>query len=308
VHWQTNRFAIDLTQPRVMGIVNVTPDSFFDGGLHADTAAALAHCDALLAEGAHILDIGGESTRPGASAPGLEEELARVLPVLRHAVALGVPVSVDTSRPEVMRAALDLGVDIVNDVRALKRPGALDCMAGHPRVGMCLMHMRGEPGTMQAALDYQDVVQEVRVFLQDRVNAVRVAGIDAGRIVVDPGIGFAKTAEQNVELLRRQQELLFVGRPLLVGWSRKSTLGVITGRAVGDRLAASVAAALAAVQRGASVLRVHDVAATVDALKVWRTAAGGPGTDCWLDAKTHGPGASNPSPRPTMTTRQGPPP
>ncbi len=275
MHWLTTRFRIDLTLPRVMGIVNVTPDSFFDGGRHVDTAAALAHCDALLADGADILDIGGESTRPGAVAPGLEDELARVLPVLRHAVTLGVPVSVDTSRPEVMRAALDLGVDIVNDVRALQRPGALGCLARHPRAGLCLMHMRSEPGTMQTEPVYGDVVHEVLEFLQGRVAAARLAGIVDERIAVDPGIGFAKTAAHNVELLCRQQELLLMGRPLLVGWSRKSTLGVITGRAVGDRLAASVAAALAAVQRGASVLRVHDVAATVDALKVWRSAASG---------------------------------
>lgn len=275
MHWLTTRFRIDLTCPRVMGIVNVTPDSFFDGGRHVDTAAALAHCDALLRQGADMLDIGGESTRPGAAAPGLEEELARVMPVLSYAVTLGVPVSVDTSRPEVMRAALGLGVDIVNDVRALQRTGALDCLAGHPRAGVALMHMRGEPGTMQAEPAYGDVVQEVRDFLQGRVAAARLAGIADERIVVDPGIGFAKTAAHNLQLLCRQQELLSVGRPLLVGWSRKSTLGVLTGRAVGDRLAASLAAALAAVQRGASVLRVHDVAATVDALKVWRCAAVG---------------------------------
>ena len=275
MHWLTTRFRIDLARPRVMGIVNVTPDSFFDGGRHADTAAAVALCNALLADGADILDIGGESTRPGAGTPTLDEELARVLPVLRHAVTLGVPVSVDTSRPDVMRAALDLGVDIVNDVRALQRPGALECLASHPRAGVCLMHMRGEPGTMQVEAVYQDVVFEVGEFLQGRVDAARAAGVADERIVVDPGIGFAKTAAHNVELLCRQQELLRVGRPLLVGWSRKSTLGVITGRPVEDRLAASVAAALAAVQRGAAVLRVHDVAATVDALKVWRSAASG---------------------------------
>ena len=275
MHWLTTRFRIDLARPRVMGIVNVTPDSFFDGGRHADTAAAVALCNALLADGADILDIGGESTRPGAGTPTLDEELARVLPVLRHAVTLGVPVSVDTSRPDVMRAALDLGVDIVNDVRALQRPGALECLASHPRAGVCLMHMRGEPGTMQVEAVYQDVVFEVGEFLQGRVDAARAAGVADERIVVDPGIGFAKTAAHNVELLCRQQELLRVGRPLLVGWSRKSTLGVITGRPVEDRLAASVAAALAAVQRGAAVLRVHDVAATVDALKVWRSATSG---------------------------------
>ncbi len=255
-----------------MGIVNVTPDSFYDGGLHSDAMAAMAHCDALVAAGADMLDIGGESTRPGAVLPELDEELARVLPVLRHAVTLGVPVSVDTSRPELMRAALDLGVDIVNDVRALQRPGALDCVARHPQAGVCLMHMQGEPGTMQAAAVYADVVAEVCSFLAGRLAAARAAGIAVERIVVDPGIGFAKTVVHNLELLARQQELRALGRPILVGWSRKSTLGTITGRPVGERLAASLAAALAAVQRGATVLRVHDVAATVDALKVWRCA------------------------------------
>ena len=275
MHWQTSRFSIDLTQPRVMGIVNVTPDSFYDGGLHADTRAACAHCDALLEQGAHLLDIGGESTRPGATAPTLSEELARVLPVLRHAVTLGLPVSVDTSRPQVMQAALDIGVDIVNDVRALQRPGALQCLAGHPLAGVCLMHLGGEPGSMQKAPQYGDVVREVFDFLHGRLAAATGAGIAKERIVVDPGIGFGKTAAHNLALLCRQHELLRLGPPLLVGWSRKSTLGVITGRVVGDRLAASVAAALASVQRGAVVLRVHDVAATVDALKVWRCAEQG---------------------------------
>ncbi len=268
--WQTTRFAIDLGQPRVMGIVNVTPDSFSDGGRHADAASAVAHCDTLLREGAHILDIGGESTRPGARTPSAEEELQRVLPVLRHAVTLGVPVSVDTSQPLVMRAALDLGVDIVNDVRALQRPGALDALAGHATAGVCLMHMQGEPGTMQAAPSYGDVVSEVRDFLAERLAALRERGIDARRIVVDPGIGFGKDVGHNLALLRRQHELLALGAPLLVGWSRKSTLGALTGRAVGDRLAASLAAALLAVQRGARIVRAHDVAATVDALMVWQ--------------------------------------
>lgn len=268
--WQTTRFAIDLGQPRVMGIVNVTPDSFSDGGRHADAASAVAHCDTLLREGAHILDIGGESTRPGARTPSAEEELQRVLPVLRHAVTLGVPVSVDTSQPLVMRAALDLGVDIVNDVRALQRPGALDVLAGHATAGVCLMHMQGEPGTMQAAPSYGDVVSEVRDFLAERLAALRERGIDARRIVVDPGIGFGKDVGHNLALLRHQHELLALGAPLLVGWSRKSTLGALTGRAVGDRLAASLAAALLAVQRGASIVRAHDVAATVDALMVWQ--------------------------------------
>jgi dihydropteroate synthase len=275
VHWQTSRFSIDLTRPRVMGIVNVTPDSFSDGGCHATAAAAMAHCDRLVSEGADILDIGGESTRPGSATPDLEEECARVLPVVRHAVALGVPVSVDTSRPELMRAALDLGADIINDVRALQRPGALAAVAAFPTAGVCLMHMLGEPGSMQIAPSYGDVVHDVRDFLAARLRTAEAAGIGRERIVLDPGVGFGKTADHNLMLLARQAELSHLGCPLLVGWSRKSTLGAITGRAVSDRLAASIAAALAAVQRGAAIVRVHDVAATVDALKVWRAAAAG---------------------------------
>jgi dihydropteroate synthase len=271
MRWRTARFEIDLSFPRVMGIVNVTPDSFSDGGRHADAAAACAHCERLLAEGAELLDIGGESTRPGATAPSLDDELARVLPVLRHAVTLGVPVSVDTSRPEVMRAALDLGVDIVNDVRSLRRPGALQAVAAHPSAGVCLVHMRGEPETMATLTDYAgDLVEELRAFLGERAAACTDAGIARERLVLDPGIGFAKTVEQNLALLARQRELLADGLPLLAGWSRKGTLGVVTGRPVGQRLAASVAAALLAAQQGASVVRVHDVAETVDALKVWR--------------------------------------
>ena len=273
MHWQTSRFSIDLTQTRVMGIVNVTPDSFSDGGRHFEPHAAQDHCERLVAEGADMLDIGGESTRPGASTPTPAEELARVLPVLRHAVTLGVPISVDTSSPQVMRAALELGVDIVNDVRALQRPGALACVAAHPKAGICLMHMLGEPGAMQAAPMYADVVAEVTQFLRARSAVAQQAGIAANRIVVDPGIGFGKTAAHNLLLLQHQAELLKAGRPLLVGWSRKSTLGAVTGRAVADRTAASVAAALLAAQRGASILRVHDVAATVDVLKVWRAAS-----------------------------------
>ena len=274
MHWQTTRFCIDLTQPRVMGIVNVTPDSFSDGGRFGSVDDALRHCEQLVAQGADLLDIGGESTRPGASAPGPEEELARVMPVLRHAVTLGVPVSVDTSAPEVMRAALAAGADIVNDVRALRHPGALEVLAAHRSAGICLMHMRGEPHTMAALAAYGDVVHDVREALALRLAQVCAAGVAAERIVLDPGIGFAKTPADNLALLARQQELLAVGRPLLVGWSRKSVLGFITGRPVHERLAASVAAALVAVSRGASVLRVHDVAATVDALKVWRAAQG----------------------------------
>ncbi len=277
MHWQTARFSIDLTRPRVMGIVNVTPDSFSDGGRLGDASAALAHCERLLAEGADILDIGGESTRPGAAPVPADEELRRVLPVLRGALAFGVPLSIDTLKPDVMRAALDTGADIVNDIDALRRPGALEAVASHPRAGVCLMHMHGAPATMQARPpEYVDVVAEVAAFLAGRCAAAQAAGIAAGRIVVDPGIGFGKTVEHNLELLRRQHELLALGRPLLVGWSRKSTLGALTGRPVGERVAASVAAALAAMQRGAAIVRVHDVAATVDALKVWDAAGLGP--------------------------------
>ena len=224
--WQTSRFLIDLSRPQVMGIVNATPDSFSDGGQHASVDAAIAHCDQLLREGADILDIGGESTRPGARQPDLAEELARVLPVLRHAVGLGVPVSVDTSRPEVMQAALDLGVDILNDVRALARPGALQLAAAHPSCGVCLMHMQGEPETMQQApVGAADVVAVVRAWLQQRLAQVMAAGLGASRITLDPGIGFAKTPEQNWRLLRQQRDLLTLGQPLLLGWSdRKSVV------------------------------------------------------------------------------------
>jgi len=274
--WQTTRFRIDLAQPRVMGIVNVTPDSFSDGGHHNDAKTALAHCELLLNGGADMLDIGGESSRPGAEPVGTDEELRRVLPVLKGALKLGCPVSVDTAKPEVMRAALALGVDIINDINALCSPGAAELVARHPNCGVCLMHMQGEPRSMQSDPSYADVVAEVGQFLAARAATLRRDGVHAERIVIDPGIGFGKTASQNFELLQRQEELLGLGHPLLVGWSRKSSLGTLTGRAAGERLVASIAAALAAVQRGASVVRVHDVAATVDALKVWR-AAGLPG-------------------------------
>lgn len=274
-HWTTARFRIDLSRPQVMGIVNVTPDSFSDGGRHATEDAAKRHCDALLAEGADILDIGGESTRPGSAAPDLAEELRRVLPVVRHAVTLGVPVSVDTSRPELITEALAAGADIVNDVRALQRPGALAAVAAHPTAGLCLMHMQGEPGTMQAAPHYDDVVADVARFLAERLAAARAAGIDSARVALDPGYGFGKTPQHNVTLASRQRELLALGCPLLVGWSRKSTVGLVTGRPVSERLAGSVGAAIAAVAHGAAIVRVHDVAATVDALKVWRALDSG---------------------------------
>jgi dihydropteroate synthase len=271
--WQTARCTLDLApRPLVMGIVNVTPDSFSDGGRHAEAAQACRHAEILLAEGADILDIGGESTRPGSQAPAAEMELARVLPVVRHAVTLGVPVSVDTSRPEVIEAVLDAGADIINDVRALRIPGALAAAAAHPRAGVCLMHMQGEPATMQVAPHYDDVLAEVAAFLADRQAEAESAGIAADRIVLDPGYGFGKTLDHNLELFRRQRELLALGRPLLAGWSRKGTLGQVTGRPAGERMMASVGAALAAVAHGARIVRVHDVAATVDALKVWNAA------------------------------------
>lgn len=272
MYWQTTRFRIDLTRPQVMGIVNVTPDSFSDGGLHASTAQAIAHCERLLAEGADLLDIGGESTRPGAVPVSVEEELARVLPVLDAAVKLGFPVSVDTSKAEVMKTVLARGADIINDVSALQSPGALDAVVAHATCGVCLMHMRGTPESMQQQPLYDDVVAEVVAFLRARSRALQERGIARERIALDPGIGFGKSPAHNIELLRRQRELLVLERPLLLGWSRKSTLGIITGRTVGDRQASSVAAALAAVHAGARIVRVHDVGATVDALKVWRAA------------------------------------
>lgn len=277
--WQAGRFSLDLAaRPLVMGIVNTTPDSFSDGGRHGDVVAACAHCDRLLAQGADILDIGGESTRPGSVPPTVEEELARVLPVVAHAVRLNVPVSVDTSRPEVIRAVLDAGADIINDVRALQWEGALHTVAARPAVGVCLMHMQGDPATMQLAPAYSDVAGEVRAFLRQRLQAAESAGIAASRIVLDPGYGFGKTLEHNLALFRAQDGLAGLGRPLLVGWSRKGTLGQLTGRAVNERQAASLGAALAAVARGARIVRVHEVAETVDALKIWNAAGLGAAT------------------------------
>ncbi|MBS0500831.1 MAG: dihydropteroate synthase [Burkholderiaceae bacterium] len=274
--WQTTRFPIDLAEPRVMGIVNVTPDSFSDGGQHFGTAAALRHCEQLLKDGADLLDIGGESTRPGSPPLPLAEELARVLPVLQGAVRLGVPVSVDTYKPQVMQAALDAGVDIVNDVWALRQPGAAAVVVAHGRCGVCLMHMHGDPQTMQLAPMAGDAVPQVLQFLQHAAHDLRGLGVEKARIVLDPGIGFGKTVAQNFSLLARQSELLTLGYPLLAGWSRKSSLGAaLQGAAAAppppaERVGASVAAALLAVERGARIVRVHDVRETVQALAVWR--------------------------------------
>lgn len=269
--WQTTRFAIDLGRPQVMGIVNVTPDSFSDGGAHASTQAAVRHCEQLIDEGADILDIGGESTRPGSPAVPLDEELARVVPVVREAVKLCVPVSVDTYKPEVMGAVLELGADIVNDIWALRRPGAMEVVSGHPACGICLMHMHRDPQTMQVAPMSGDVVAAVREFLEAQARALTTRGVQAERIVLDPGIGFGKTVSQNFALLAREGELLASGLPLLAGWSRKSSLGAVTGiESAGDRMVPSVAAAVLAVDKGAAIVRVHDVRETVAALAVWR--------------------------------------
>lgn len=272
--WQTTRYRIDLRRPQVMGIVNLTPDSFSDGGLHADARTGLAHCERLVKEGVDILDIGGESTRPGAARLSAEEEWARVEGVLHGALSLGVPVSLDSCKTEVMRRAADLGVDILNDVQALRDAGAEQLMQDHAQLGVCLMHMRGDPGSMQSLTDYDDLLGEVSGFLAARAQRLREQGVAAARIVLDPGYGFAKTSTQNWALLREQRALLGLGYPLLAGWSRKRALGELTGRAVDERLAASLAAALAAVAHGARIVRVHDVAPTVDALKVWAAAAG----------------------------------
>jgi len=269
--WQTARFAIGLAQPRVMGIVNVTPDSFSDGGAHASTEAALRHCEQLLKEGADILDVGGESTRPGSPAVPLDAELARVLPVVREAVKFNVPVSVDTYKPEVMRAVLDLGADIVNDVWALRQPGAREAVAAHPSCGICLMHMHRDPQTMQAAPMQGDVMPAVLSFWAEQLAQLQALKIDPSRITLDPGIGFGKTVAQNFVLLARQRELLAAGYPLLLGWSRKSSIGAVSGIEIASgRMVPSVVAAVLAVERGAAVVRVHDVRETVSALAVWR--------------------------------------
>ena len=282
--WHTSRYVLDLQRPHVMGIVNATPDSFSDGGSHFSSAAALRHCEQLLQEGADILDIGGESTRPGSARVPLQEELARVLPIVRGAVRLGAPVSVDTYKPEVMQAALDAGADIVNDVWALRQPGAAQVVAQHPRCGVCLMHMHGDPQTMQTTPIACDAVPQVLSFLELQAQALYGLGVEKTRIVLDPGIGFGKTVAQNFALLARQRELLAMGYPLLAGWSRKASLGAVTGLAVGERLLPSVAAAVLAAERGARVLRVHDVRATVQALVVWQAMAD---ADADADADTN---------------------
>jgi dihydropteroate synthase len=264
---------LELGSPVVMGVLNVTPDSFSDGGRHAAPAAALRRAERMLEEGAAILDVGGESTRPGAAPVAASEELDRVLPVIVELSRWPVVVSVDTSKPEVMRAALAAGAGLVNDVRALREPGAVDAVAASD-AGVCLMHMQGEPRTMQAAPAYSDVVAEVRGFLADRVAVCEAAGIARGRICVDPGFGFGKTVEHNLALLRGLGRIAPEGLPVLAGLSRKSLLGALTGRPVESRLAGGIAAAVMAVVRGAHIIRTHDVAETVDALRVAAAVAG----------------------------------
>jgi dihydropteroate synthase len=266
---RAGRFSLSLERPLIMGIVNITPDSFSDGGKFFDPGRALDHARQLLEEGADILDIGGESSRPGAEPVGADEELRRVLPVLERLVELPVPVSVDTCKPEVMRRAAAAGAAIINDIFALRAPGALDAAAESP-VAVCLMHMQGEPRTMQQAPHYRDVVGEVGEFLVERAAAAVAGGIGRDRIVLDPGFGFGKTPQHNLELIRALPRLREAGFPLLAGLSRKALFGKIVGREAAERVHASAAGALLAAQRGASIVRVHDVAATRDCLLVLR--------------------------------------
>ena len=265
---QLGNRALDLSRPRVMGVLNVTPDSFSDGGMFVDRERALGQARRMVADGADIIDIGGESTRPGAAPVPLEVELDRVVPLVETLAKEGLRISVDTHKPDVMRASLAAGAVMINDVRALQAPDAMATVAASG-AAVCLMHMQGEPRTMQAQPRYGDVVTEVRDFLVDRARLCEAAGIGRDRIVIDPGFGFGKSQAHNLELMRALGTLAATGYPVLAGLSRKSMLGGIAGREVNERAAASVAAALAAVARGAAIVRVHDVRETVDALKVW---------------------------------------
>ena len=269
--WQTTRFRVELDRPRVMGIVNLTPDSFSDGGRYVAVDAAVEHAQQLLREGADILDVGAESSRPGAVPLNDDEEWRRLEPVLQELVRWQVPVSVDTYRAATMQRALDLGVDIINDIWAFRQPGALDCVR-ESACGVCVMHMHGEPHTMQRTPMTDDGVGEVMTFLRERIHTLEQAGIASSRISVDPGVGFGKTVAHNFALLRDQSALLALGYPLLAAWSRKSSLGAVTGLDVADRLVPSVTAAVVAVERGAHLVRVHDVAPTVSALQVWQAS------------------------------------
>lgn len=266
--WSCGRFQFGLGRPLVMGIVNVTPDSFYDGNTHNDLPRALDHARQLIAEGADILDIGGESTRPGAEPVSLEQELERVIPLIEGLRDSGVALSVDTFKPDVMRASLAAGADMINDIYALRMPGAIEAVKDSD-CGLCIMHMQGEPRTMQEQVHYDDVVVDVRHFLQQRCEAIVSAGIQSERIMLDPGFGFGKTAAHNYQLLRDLQQAAVPGYPWLIGLSRKSMIGHVTGKPASERLIGSLSAALACVARGAKIVRVHDVAATREALDVW---------------------------------------
>ena len=274
--WQCGRFEFNLERPLLMGVVNVTPDSFSDGGQHAHTDAAIAHAHQLIGQGAQIIDVGGESTRPGAESVSPEKELARIMPVLEALRESGVALSVDTCKADVMRTVLDSGADIINDVTGFGAEASRAVVAEHPSCGVCVMHMQGEPRTMQVSPAYSDVVLEVMQFLQDHAAALVNAGVAGRRIAVDPGFGFGKTVAHNYTLLRELHRLVGLGFPVLAGVSRKSMIGAVTGRAAHERLAGSLAGALAAVTRGARILRVHDVAATRDAIEVWLAVECGP--------------------------------
>jgi dihydropteroate synthase len=266
-NFHCGRYVLNAERPLVMGIVNLSDDSFSGDGLHGDTGAAIAQAVRMVEQGAAILDFGAESSRPGATPVPARQEIDRLLPVIEGLLGCGVPLAVDTVKPEVMRAVLAAGADMINDINSLRAPGALEVVAAS-RAGVCLMHMQGDPATMQNAPHYDDIVAEVADFLGERVAAAEAAGIALNRIAVDPGFGFGKSLEHNIELLRRLDELVVPGLPLLVGMSRKSMLGMLTGREAPDRVHAGVAANVLAVLRGARIVRVHDVAATRDAIAV----------------------------------------
>jgi dihydropteroate synthase len=270
-HWICGRFEFNLERPILMGIVNVTPDSFSDGGQHDQTDTAIAHARQLIAQGAQILDIGGESTRPGADPVTLEMELARIMPVLDAVKDSGAAISIDTCKAEVMRAALAEGADMINDVTGMRAAQARAVVAQHPNCGVCVMHMQGEPRTMQQNPHYDDVVREVHQALLHQAHTLQESGVDRSRISIDPGLGFGKTLAQNYQLIAELETIASSGYPVVFGASRKSMLGTVTGQTVDKRLAASLAAALAGVAHGAKVLRVHDVAETRDALMVWQS-------------------------------------
>lgn len=271
--WRTTRFELDLSQPRVMGILNLTPDSFSNTGQIVTDTQAIAHAEKMVDAGASILDIGGESTRPGAAALSHEQEWRRISGVLKQLIKWNVPLSVDTYHPQTMAKALDMGVDIINDVWALRQAGCIEAVATS-QCGICLMHMHGEPQTMQLNPMLGDVLDSVQTFFYQLLASTDKAGIQRNRLVIDPGIGFGKTVTQNFELLRKQQQLLNLGVPLMVGWSNKSSLGAVSGLPVENRLAPSLAAAVLALERGAKILRVHAVAETIAALAIWRADKG----------------------------------